>query len=407
MRTPKRESAYPDTRNCVPGNEGVGGESQAGYGLPAIKGPEDLHLPLETLSSGSPLIKAEVNLLRLPVFALSTKGLKNINGLEVRGVFRRGGEEHEYVFQTGRNVMTLYPGPLARSAHLALLSMGTERLPVPHPLTWTWRELCRRIGCNGSGSMIAKLKEAMAATAGLTIRSRSAIWSKPQGRYLTETDQVLHLYDRLVFHGHRLPSGETADHNHLWLADWYRENLDALYAAPLDHDLWRWLDERSPIASRAYEFLLVNFYATPLVRINYPTLAGFLPIKVERYYSDAQRQLEGALTLLVQTSLIHTVTWTKAKGGAPQLLLERGSRLDRAKTLPVPTTAVCVPETEPADDKFRAHWLPVWETLEESERSDIRQRTRAKYPFLRLISDSGTLDALCLEQLAKERENQG
>jgi hypothetical protein len=285
-----------------------------------------------------------VNLLRLPVFALSTKGLRTLNGLEVKGVFRRDGEQHEYVFRTARSVDTLYPGPLARAAHLALLSLGTERLPVPHPLVWTWRELCRRVGCSPSGTMIGKLKEALTATASLTIRSRSAIYSKPLNRYLTEHEGVFHLYDQLIFHGGVLPDGTKADLNHLWLAEWYRGNLDCLYAAPLDHELWRWLDARSPIASRAYEFLLVNFYASPVVRINYPTLAGFLPVRAERYYSQAQQ--------------------------------------------------------------FTARWLPVWEKLPEAQKADIRQRTRARYPFLRLVGQE-TVDALCLEELAKDRSEGG
>jgi hypothetical protein len=365
---------------------------------------EDLPVSLRDLTARSPL-KAEVNLLRLPVFALSTRGLRTLEGLEVKGVFRRDGQEHEYHFKTLRSVGTAYPGPLARSAHLALLSMGTERLPVPQPLTWTWRELCRRMGCGCSGEIIGKLKEALTATASLTIRSRSAIYSKPLKRYLTESEGVFHLYDQVVFHGGMLPDGSTADLNHLWFSAWYRTNLDALYAAPLDHELWRWLDERSPIASRAYEFLLVNFYASPVVRINYPTLAKFLPVRVAKYASQAQQQLDPALALLIETALIETVTWTKAKHGEPQLLLERGKRLERPEAVK-PCVPGPKPEVPEPDDGFTARWLPVWEKLPEEERDDIRQKTKARYPFLRLTGQA-TLDALCLEQLAKERDGSG
>jgi hypothetical protein len=376
-------------------------------GVATPQGPEDLPVSLKELTARSPL-KAEVNLLRLPVFALSTKGLRTLNGLEVKGVFRRDGEQHEYAFRTARSVDTLYPGPLARAAHLALLSLGTERLPVPHPLVWTWRELCRRVGCSPSGTMIGKLKEALTATASLTIRSRSAIYSKPLKRYLTEHEGVFHLYDRVIFHGGTLPDGTKADLNHLWLAEWYRENLDSLYAAPLDHDLWRWLDARSPIASRSYEFLLVNFYASPVVRINYPTLAGFLPVRAERYYSQAQRQLDPALALLIEAALVETVTWTKAKHGEPQLILERGKRLGRPTPMPTPApdlarSAGCEPGPK---DRFTAHWLPVWEKLPEATKADIRQRTRARYPFLRLVGQE-TVDALCLEELAKDNSGDG
>jgi hypothetical protein len=206
----------------------VEAEVDSDQGLVDPQGPDNLPVSGKDLTSRSAL-KAEVNLLRLPVFALSTKGLRTLNGLEVRGVFRRDGQRHEYVFRAARSVDTLYPGPLARAAHLALLSIGTERLPVPHPLVWTWRELCRRVGCSPSGTMIAKLKEALVATARLTIRSRSAIYSRPLKRYLTESEGIFHLYDRVVFHRGLLPDGTKADLN----------------------QLWRRLEARSPIASRA------------------------------------------------------------------------------------------------------------------------------------------------------------
>jgi hypothetical protein len=251
--------------------------------------------------------------------------------------------------------------------------------------------------------MIGKLKEAIVATASLTIRSRSAIYSRPRKRYLTESEGVFHLYDRVVFHGGLLPDGTKADLNHLWLADWYRENLDALYAAPLDHELWRWLDARSPIASRAYEFLLVNFYASPVVRINYPTLAGFLPVHVKRYQSQAQRQLDPALALLVEAALVETATWTRAKHGGPQLILERGKRLGRPTPTPAPAPVAKPAGCEPGPkDEFAARWLPVWEKLPEAEKAEIRARTRARYPFLRLVGQE-TVDALCLEELAKDK----
>ena len=295
MRTWSQGTANLVPRNCEPGPKGVEMEIEECQGVVAHQGPDNLPVSLRELTTRSPLLKAEVNLLRLPVFALSTRGLRTLNGLDSRGSSGGTGEQHEYAFRTARSVDTLYPGPLARAAHLALLSLGTERLPVPHPLVWTWRELCRRIGCSPSGTMIGKLKEALTATASLTIRSRSAIYSKPLKRYLTESEGVFHLYDRLVFHGGVLPDGTKADLNHLWLAEWYRGNLDSLYAAPLDHELWRWLDARSPIASRAYEFLLRELLRVPRRADQLLDLGRLPPRAAERYYSQAQRQLDPAL----------------------------------------------------------------------------------------------------------------
>src|SRR4051794_11495300 len=217
------------------------------------------------------IVKAEANLLRLPLFALHTKRLKTLDGIECRGRTTRDGQTHQFTFRATRNTATLYPGPPARSAHLAFLSLVTEHgLPHENPITWRWRDLCRRMGVVYGGQMVLHLKDAITSTAALFISSESALYSKAEGKLLQTQQEPLHLYDRVVFVGGPLPDGQTADTNYLWLSDWYLQNLNALFTAPLDYALWRHLDERSPIASRLYEFLLLNFYSgTPVLRINY------------------------------------------------------------------------------------------------------------------------------------------
>ena len=56
------------------------------------------------------------------------------------------------------------------------------------------------------------------------------------------------------------PDGSRVDSNGVWLSSWYLDNLNALYSAPLDHALWRAPNEKSPIASRLYEFLFFKFH---------------------------------------------------------------------------------------------------------------------------------------------------
>src|SRR5262249_23174691 len=160
------------------------------------------------------------------------------------------GISHEFLFRATRNTATPYPGPLARSAHLAFLSLVTERgLPFQNPITWSWRDLCRRMGISCSGRTVERLKAAIRSTKGLMISSQYAIYSKESGRLIRTQDRELSLYDEIAFASELLPGGEVAETNHLWLSDWYLRNLNALFTAPLDYELWRRLDERSSIAS--------------------------------------------------------------------------------------------------------------------------------------------------------------
>lgn len=277
-------------------------------------------------------IRAEANLLRLPLFALDTKRLKTLDGIQSQGTATRDGQTHQFTLRATRNAATLYPGPLARAAHLAFLSIATERgLPLTNPIDWSWRDLCRRMGVVCGGQMVRHLRAAIKSTALLGIESQYAIYAKAAKELLCTRQDVLHVYERVSFVGSTLPDGTRADRNYLWLAGWYLDNLNAMFTAPVDYDLWRTLDQRSTIASRLYEFLLLNFFSgTPVLRMNYSTLAQYLPVRPERYPSLAKKQFSTALALLTSHGVIDGAEWSIGKGGALQLSMRRGSRLATA-----------------------------------------------------------------------------
>lgn len=310
------------------------------------------------------IIRAEANLLRFPLFALHTKGIRTLDGIRCSGRLQRDGQTVQYSFTATRNTSTLYPGPLARSAHLAFLSILTESgVPTPQPITWTWRDLCRRMGVVYGGGLVRELKNAILSTTGLLIRSESALYAKPEGKRISTRDEALHLYERVVFAGNTMPDGTEADQNYLWLSDWYRQNLDAFFTAPLDFALWKHLEERSPIASRLYEFLLVNFYSdAPVLCLNYETLAQFLPVKAEKYLSSARRQFGSAFELLCNSGLLKSCEWRASKSGLAQIVFERGLRLSaalRAGNPAVELPSDDVPESV-AIEELRNQRPPEW-----------------------------------------------
>jgi len=116
-----------------------------------------------------------------------------------------------------------------------------------------------------------------------------------------ELNRVVNIYDELEFYGSKRQDGTTADVNSVWLSRWYVDNLNALYAAPLRYGLWRTLNDKSPIASRLYEFLFFKSYGgRQSLRFNYPTLVKFIPARTERFLSHARKQLDPALQLLAE-----------------------------------------------------------------------------------------------------------
>lgn len=367
--------------------------------------------PLDREPSVPRLIKAEANLLRLPLFALDTKGLRTLDAIECRGRLRREDGAQEFVFRASRSATMPYPGPLARSAHLALLSIATEAgFPLKNPIAWRWRDLCRRMGVSVSGRTVERLKAAIASTAALTITSAHAIYSKPAGRRLLNREEVLHLYDRVCFLGSELPEGGVAEANYVWFSEWYLGNLNAFFTAPLDYELWLALDQKSPIASRLYEFLLLNFYnGMPVLRINYARLAQFLPIRTEKHPSQAKQQLGPALALLAQAGILAETVWGESRDGLTQLHFHRGPGLEAAPGRP--PLALASSEDDFAEDveveELRTPRPPEWLLVGDFYRAWTGQEGRPTRKEMaqakELIEEHGSAKAKAIVQIVVKK----
>jgi hypothetical protein len=327
----------------------------------AEKGPGAAGLPAFAESLAQQIVRVEANFLRLPLFTLDNKRMRSMDGLQCEGTFRRGDKSYDFSYAVTRNTATYYPGPLARSAHFALLSMASDRgLPIKNPVTFTWRELCARMGIQANGQIVRSLREALTATKGLMIESRTALFSKVDNAPINtdERGQVVNLYDQLEFFGTTRSDGSSADINGVWLSDWYLGNLNALYSGPLDYILWRGLNEKSPIASRLYEFLFFKFFGGhDLLRFNYPTLVRFIPARTERYLSSARRQLQPAFDLLLAAGILRAVQWVESSGGHPQILFHRGPLLSSA---PSPAESYDVGDEDFTLRRIEDIQLPEW-----------------------------------------------
>jgi hypothetical protein len=281
----------------------------------------------ETALSVRSIVQVETNLLRFPFFCLHTKGLRDVDFKEVRGTRVENGETHEFVFRVSRNTGHLYPGPLSRKAHFALLSLLRKQgFPFRNPIAFTWRQLAREMQVAYSGP--TRLKDALYSTLGTMIKSTYALKHGTSRETLPARERGYSLYAECLFTNEPKSDGTVADRNYVTLADWYLANLNALCAVPIDYALWNRLNDQSPLSSRLYEFLLFSFSAgIDTFTINYPKLCQFLPATVEIYASKAKEQLGPALRLLAEEGLIGSVEWGTGRNGEPQLQIARGVRL--------------------------------------------------------------------------------
>jgi hypothetical protein len=179
----------------------------------------------------------------------------------------------------------------------------------------------------------------------------------------------------------------VADKNFVWLADWYLHNINSLYCSPLDYATWQLLDEKSPIASRLYEFFTFNFSGDwNTLPIDYEKLARFLPVATVRHFSQIQQQLGMALQLVVDAGVLSDVKWQSGKHGQPQLIVGRGPLLSKRGLKPQPNAQLEDFETTKIQDLYRQtrpedelviEFHSLWDANDEYQPTST-DRTRAR-----------------------------
>jgi hypothetical protein len=160
--------------------------------LPAPEGAEETdHISLLTPSSKDSslahYIKAEVNFLRYPFFALTTRDLRKIDTIEYREQREENGERREIFWQVSRNVLTTIPGPFDKRVHRTVEEIldGFPR-PIPQLVRLgLLYQLCKLFDLPPTERKNRqKVVEALERIAATTIHSNYAIFRKAQKQWV-------------------------------------------------------------------------------------------------------------------------------------------------------------------------------------------------------------------------------
>jgi hypothetical protein len=252
-------------------------------------------------------IRSEVNFIRLPFFVLSRNGIKNQGEIEYKDSINRNNEKFDILWRVTANVRYGHPGPFDKKAHKAIEFLISQKgFPVENPITFSFYELCKLMNINNSGKTKRMIKESLIRTKLAGIESRGAFYYKGEKRWI---DDIFNLYDRVTFVGERLPNGEVADKNYIFLSDWYLKSLNSFYVKPLDYDYYCSL--QSTLSGRLYEFLSIQFYGLhgKPYSIEYHKLCQLLPIAEQKYISKAKENLSSAHRELHETKFLTQVRW--------------------------------------------------------------------------------------------------
>jgi hypothetical protein len=159
------------------------------------------------------------------------------------------------------------------------------------------------------GQIYRKIKEALQRITLTGIVSKGVFYDKQEEQWIEDT---FHLYERVIFKGKKLPDGDIADTNCIYLNSWYLDNINARYVKPIDWKYYKSL--KTPIAQRLYEILSVKFYGVIMrgdrcVSYRYSTLCDLLPITRQHYRSLALRIMDPAHEKLKDSTFLGNYEW--------------------------------------------------------------------------------------------------
>lgn len=283
-----------------------------------LTSPKNLHPKCESKEDafkGNKSLLAEVNFLLLPFFALSRQDAYQKEGMEYRRKITRDGRTQEAVWKVSASSEYGYPGPFDKKVYKSVEELLEKRgYPIKNPVTFTLYELCKFMGKeNIGGGDYREIKESLERMVATTIKSEGIYYLKGKECYL---DDVFHLFSRVVFTGEKLPSGEVADENYLYINSWLLDNINQLYIRPLDYNFYKSLN--SEIARRLYELLGVKFYGLlrkkkPFLRFKYRTLCKLIPLRKQDYISKAKQIMDPAHAELRKKGFLKETRWEEDK----------------------------------------------------------------------------------------------
>lgn len=339
---------------------------------------------------------AEVNLLILPFFALTTNEIPERKKVEFRSEVTRNGERIEIFWRVSANTEVGYPGPLAKSIHKAIeRKIQDFDLPIKNPIKISTYELCKRVGKRPGGNQYKRIKRELKRIKMASIESKGSFYHKGKQRYI---EKVFSLYDEVVFKGEKLEDGRIAETNYIYLNRFYLSNINNRYIKPLDFEYCQ--DLQSRISQRLYEILGVKFYYIvnhdlPWIRYRYSTLCELLPSKRQQYLSRAKQILNRAHDELYDTDFLADYRWEDTGEKRDWLIYyfpgDRAKKEIKAWELPTRELSLSKPPlSEGRQAEFRALKTDIMDTLEDTSSERFYEKVVRSCPpdlIYRILSE--------------------
>lgn len=184
-----------------------------------------------------------------------------------------------------------------------------ENGKIENPISFTSAELLQLLGHSDGGANFKEIEEWCDVMASTYIKSEGAVWIAGKKKFASDSFVI---FQRVRRTGQELDDGTTADRNHIWLSDWYLENINAHYLLPIDFEIYKRL--KNNIAKALIPLLQIWLYASReqgVFEKRYDEICQILNITQYTYPSKIKEKLSPSFNELVEQDYLSS--WEVAK----------------------------------------------------------------------------------------------
>lgn len=260
-------------------------------------------------------LRTEFNFLKYPFFDLA--GDSKRTKIEIAESVVTSEGTFRILWRVTRNAESKFPGDFEKRVHRAVEQIiNTTPKPIVNPVRiGSVHFIARLMGVNAdSGKNYQDIQRALKNIVKTSVEARGTFQVK-DSKSKRVIDDTFHLYDRVIFRGEELPSGDLADAIYLWLGTWYLQNINNNYVVPLD---WRFYSRlQGSITTRMYEFLSIHFFVAlehkrDFHEVRYKEICEYFPVVRQYPAWKARKQLKPAHDSLTRTGYFARVEWLDA-----------------------------------------------------------------------------------------------
>ena len=282
---------------------------------------------IDVITSDPNTISTELNVLRFPLFSLADKKAKFKDTVKFPIEF-----EHKKKTYKGTGEISFnnkYGKPLRRDKRFfrAIESiMAKKGFPTSRYFVFDPKEVLRELGLNPyAGKNLKEIKDCVRRLKFTAIEAIGLIYDKSNGKPF-KAELGVSIVDEYIFTGEEDEDGNPQEKHVIKWSDWYLASLNSGYAKPINLDYFFALGD---VAGRLYELLSLKFFgifsnrnpddwhkSSSYVRYDYhEELCPLLPLKPQKYFSDAQRNLKKAHGQLLGNNDYLPFGWTEKGDG--------------------------------------------------------------------------------------------